>query len=54
MRPTAIARRLADTGVRVLDVEVFRLEGDTRVADFERASDETLSGSCPPGASLPP
>jgi len=32
----AIARRLADTGVRVLDVEVFRLEGDTRIADFER------------------
>jgi len=32
----AIASRLADTGVRVLDVEVFRLEGDTRVADFER------------------
>jgi len=32
----AIARRLADTGVRVLDVEVFRLEGDTRVTDFEQ------------------
>ncbi|OAI52807.1 hypothetical protein AYO46_04465 [Betaproteobacteria bacterium SCGC AG-212-J23] len=32
----AIAARLADTGVRVLDVEVFRLEGDTRIADFER------------------
>ena len=32
----AIAKRLADTGVRVLDVEVFRLEGDTRVADFEK------------------
>jgi sugar phosphate isomerase/epimerase len=32
----AIAGRLADTGVRVLDVEVFRLEGDTRIADFER------------------
>lgn len=32
----AIASRLAETGVRVLDVEVFRLEGDTRVADFEQ------------------
>ena len=34
---TAIARRLADTGVRVLDVEVFRLEPGTRVAEFEAA-----------------
>ena len=33
----AIARRLADTGVRVLDVEVFRLDTDTRVADYEPA-----------------
>jgi len=32
----AIAARLADTGVRVLDVEVFRLEAETRIADFER------------------
>lgn len=32
----AIATRLADTGVRVLDVEVFRLEAETRIADFER------------------
>lgn len=31
----AIARRLDDTGVRVLDVEVFRLEAATRIADFE-------------------
>lgn len=31
----AIERRLADTGVRVLDVEVFRLAPETRVADFE-------------------
>lgn len=31
-----IARRLADTGVRVLDVEVFRLEAGTRIADFEQ------------------
>ena len=28
-------RRLADTGVTVLDIEVFRLEAETRVADFE-------------------
>lgn len=27
--------RLADSGVRVLDVEVFRLDADTRVSDFE-------------------
>jgi sugar phosphate isomerase/epimerase len=31
----AIERQLADTGVRVLDVEVFRLQADTQVADFE-------------------
>lgn len=31
----AIEARLADTGVRVLDVEVFRLEPGTDVADFE-------------------
>lgn len=30
-----LARRIADSGVRVLDVEVFRLEARTRVADFE-------------------
>jgi sugar phosphate isomerase/epimerase len=29
------ARRLADTGVKVLDVEVFRLAPETRVAGFE-------------------
>ncbi len=34
---TAIKARLADTGVRVLDVEVFRLTAETRVADFEPA-----------------
>ncbi len=28
-------RRLADTGLRVLDVEVFRVDASTRVADFE-------------------
>jgi sugar phosphate isomerase/epimerase len=33
----AIERRLADTGVRVLDVEVFRLQADTKVADFAPA-----------------
>ncbi len=31
----ALESRLADTGVKVLDVEVFRLEKDTEVADFE-------------------
>jgi sugar phosphate isomerase/epimerase len=33
----AIKARLADTGVRVLDVEVFRLTSETKVADFEPA-----------------
>ncbi len=33
----AVERRLADTGVRVYDMEVFRLEAQTRVADFEWA-----------------
>jgi len=32
-----IERRLADTGIRVLDLEVFRLSADTKVADFEPA-----------------
>ncbi|HZO01991.1 MAG TPA: sugar phosphate isomerase/epimerase family protein [Burkholderiales bacterium] len=32
-----VERRLADTGVRVLDLEVFRLAPETRVADFEPA-----------------
>jgi sugar phosphate isomerase/epimerase len=32
-----IARRLAATGLRVLDVEVFRLSAETKVADFEPA-----------------
>lgn len=32
-----IERRLADTGVKVLDVEIFRLKPDTRVADYEAA-----------------
>lgn len=30
-----LERRLDDTGVHVLDVEVFRIEGDTKVAQFE-------------------
>jgi sugar phosphate isomerase/epimerase len=29
--------RLADTGVKVLDVEIFRLKPDTRVGDYEPA-----------------
>ena len=32
-----IERRLADTGVKVLDVEIFRLKPDTRVDAFEAA-----------------
>lgn len=32
-----VERRLADTGVKVLDVEIFRLKPETRVADFEAA-----------------
>jgi sugar phosphate isomerase/epimerase len=31
----AIEQRLAETGLRVLDVEVFRLEASTKVAEFE-------------------
>jgi sugar phosphate isomerase/epimerase len=31
----AVEKRLADTGVRVLDVEVFRLSPETRVGEFE-------------------
>lgn len=30
-----LERRLADTGLQVLDVEIFRLEEKTRIADFE-------------------
>lgn len=33
--PRETKRRLADTGVKVLDVEIFRLDPDTRVAEFE-------------------
>jgi sugar phosphate isomerase/epimerase len=32
-----VLRRLADTGVQVLDAEIFRLKPDTRVADCEPA-----------------
>lgn len=32
-----VESRLADTGVKVLDVEIFRLKPDTRVADYEAA-----------------
>lgn len=31
------ARRLRDTGLQVLDIEIFRLKPDTRVADYEGA-----------------
>jgi sugar phosphate isomerase/epimerase len=30
-----LERRLADTGVQVLDVEIFRLEEKTKISDFE-------------------
>jgi len=43
----ALEKRLADTGIRVLDVEVFRLDAGVRVADFE----EVLSVSKRLGAS---
>lgn len=32
-----VERRLADTGVKVLDVEIFRIKPDTRVTDCEAA-----------------
>lgn len=32
-----VERRLADTGVEVLDVEIFRMKPETRVADYEAA-----------------
>ena len=32
-----VERRLADTGIGVLDVEIFRIKPDTRVADYEAA-----------------
>jgi len=33
------ARRVADTGLRVLDIEIFRLRPDTHVADYRAALD---------------
>ena len=57
----AIEKRLADTGMKVLDVEVFRLDSDTRVADFEPmlaisqrlgASDLLVHGADPDSARL--
>ena len=32
-----VERRLADTGVKVLDVEIFRIKPETRVAEYEAA-----------------
>ena len=32
-----VERRLADTGVKVLDVEIFRLKPETRISDYEAA-----------------
>ena len=32
-----VARRLADTGISVLDIEILRLKPDTRVADYAAA-----------------
>ena len=32
-----VERRLADTGIKVLDVEIFRIQPETRVADCEAA-----------------
>ncbi|HUQ26479.1 MAG TPA: TIM barrel protein [Burkholderiales bacterium] len=43
----AIEGRLADTGVKVLDVEVFRLDAETRIGNFE----EIFSVSARLGAS---
>jgi len=57
----AIEQRLADTGVKVLDIEVFRLDPETRVADFEPmlaisrrlgASDLLVHGADPDSARL--
>lgn len=56
-----IEKRLADSGVRVLDVEVFRLAPETRVVDFEpamaqaarlRASELLVHGADPEEARL--
>ena len=45
--PGAIGKRLADSGVKVLDVEVFRLDAEARIANFE----EVFSVSARLGAS---
>jgi sugar phosphate isomerase/epimerase len=56
-----VESRLADTGVKVLDVEIFRLKPETRVADHEGAiataarlgaSDLLLAGNDPDEARL--
>jgi sugar phosphate isomerase/epimerase len=52
----AIEKRLADTGMKVFDIEVFRLDPETEVADYEptlaiaarlRASDLLVHGADP-------
>lgn len=57
----AIEKRLADTGMKVFDVEVFRLDAETRVADYEPmfaisqrlgASDLLVHGADPDRARL--
>jgi sugar phosphate isomerase/epimerase len=56
-----VERRLADTGVKVLDVEIFRIKPDTRVGDSEAAiataarlgaSDLLIAGNDPDEARL--
>ena len=56
-----VERRLADTGVKVLDVEIFRLKPDTRIGDYEAAiaaaarlgaSELLLAGTDPDAARL--
>ena len=56
-----VERRLADTGIKVLDVEIFRLKPDTRIADYEAAiataarlgaSDLLVAGNDPDEARL--
>ncbi len=56
-----VERRLADTGVKVLDAEIFRLKPDTLVADYEAAlataarlgaSDLLVAGNDPDEARL--
>jgi sugar phosphate isomerase/epimerase len=32
-----VERRLADTGIKVLDIEIFRIKPDTRAVDYEAA-----------------